>query len=258
MAAASTSYAHRYDELFYRYQREGAARSANQLLPRVLRHLDVRSVLDVGCGAGAWVKVYEDLGVPICVGIDGDYVDRSVLLMKPENFQPADITQPFDLGRQFELVQCLEVAEHVPSHFSDVLIDNLCRHGRMVLFSAAPPGQGGEDHINERPYVHWRSAFARHGFDLYDFVRPEVRGDALIEPWYRFNVLFFAHRSITASLPAAVTRFAVPDNGAIADVSPWTYQARKLLLRCLWPSLVSRMAVWKHRRIVDRMAKGSP
>jgi len=258
MPTAPTAHAHRYDDLFYRYQREGAARSASQVLPRVLRHLDVRSVLDVGCGAGAWVKAYEDLGVPTCVGIDGDYVDRSVLLMKPENFQPLDIARPFDLGRQFDLVQCLEVAEHVPSHAGDVLIDNLARHGRMVLFSAAPPGQGGEDHINERPYGYWRDAFARHGFQLYDFVRPEMRDDPLIEPWYRFNVLFFAHCSIVASLPAAVTRFAVPDNGVIPDVSPWAYQARKLLLRCLSPRLVSRMAVWKHRRIVDTMAKGSP
>jgi SAM-dependent methyltransferase len=245
--------AHQYDDLFYRYQRAGAALSAARVLPVVRQHIGFRSVLDVGCGAGAWVKAHQDMGIETCIGIDGDYVDRSVLLMERNNFHARDITRPFDLGRQFDIVQCLEVAEHVPCESSDTLIDNIVRHGRLVLFSAAPPGQGGEHHINERPYPFWRDAFLRRGFHLFDFVRPAIRDDAQIEPWYRFNVLFFAHQSAIGALPSGVTDFRVLDDGRITDVSPLAYRVRKLLLRCLSTNLVSRLALWKHRRIVDAM-----
>lgn len=253
MRGALSGPAHLYGTLFYQYQRAGAASSAVRLLPVVLKYLEVRSVLDVGCGAGAWIRAYGELGVKTCVGIDGEYVDRSLLLMKPDDFRPLDITSSFDLGRQFDIVQCLEVAEHVPPRFSETLIDNITRHGKAVLFSAAPPGQGGENHINERPYSYWRDGFVRRGFHLFDFVRPAVRDDPLIEPWYRFNVLFFAHDSVVDELPSAVRRFQVPDDGPIVDFAPLTYRARKLLLRCLSPKLVSRMAAWKHRRVVDSM-----
>ena len=244
---------HQYGSLFYQYQRTGAALSAARLLPEVLRHVTVRSVLDVGCGAGAWVKGYRDLGIEDCVGVDGDYVDRSVLVMDRGDFHARDITKPFDFGRQFDIVQCLEVAEHVPRTSGAMVIENIVRHGKMVLFSAAPPGQGGEDHINERPYEYWRDMFLRHDFHLFDFVRPAIQNDAAIEPWYRFNVLFYAHDSIVESLPSAVQASRVPDSGRIADDSPLEYRMRRLLLRCLPQWVVSKLAVWKHRRTVNSM-----
>jgi SAM-dependent methyltransferase len=242
--------AHQYDTLFYEYQRKGAAQSAAHVLPAFLRHIGARSVLDVGCGAGAWVKAYKDLGVPYCVGVDGEYVDRSVLLMDRADFHARDITKPFDFGRQFDVVQCLEVAEHVPPPTGPMVIENIVRHGKKVLFSAAPPGQGGEDHINERSYDHWRDEFLKHDFHLFDFVRPSIRDDKAVEPWYRFNILFFAHESVLPTLPAEVRSARIPDRQHVADVSPLAYRSRKLVLRCLPGKVVSSLAVWKHRRMV--------
>ena len=54
--------------------------------------------------------------------MDGDYVDRSLLMVQPQHFKPQDITQKFDMGRTFDLVQCLEVAEHIEPAASDLLV----------------------------------------------------------------------------------------------------------------------------------------
>lgn len=241
---------YRYDTLFYRYQREGALRSARALLPHILSVLRVGTVLDVGCGAGAWLAAYRDLGVSDHVGLDGDYVDRSMLLVEATKFVPRDIAVPFDLGRQFDLVQCLEVGEHIPTAASATLVDNIVRHGKRVLFSAAVPGQGGEDHINEQPYEFWRALFSQRRFRLFDFLRPRIQGDDRIEPWYRRNVLFFVHDDVIAALAPEITLTRVPDEAPIRDFSSVGYRLRKAILRALPSKAGSSLAILKHKLVV--------
>ena len=241
---------HHYDSLFYRYQREGSLKSARAVLPVVTSAITVRSVLDVGCGAGAWLAAHRELGATDVVGVDGDYVDRSLLLIDQQAFRPTDITRQFDLGRQFDLVQCLEVAEHVQPQASATVVDNIVRHGRCVLFSAAAPGQGGEDHINEQPYEYWRDLFAARKYRLFDFVRPRIASIDAAEAWYRYNLLFFAHDAVIEQLPAAVRATQVPDDQRVRDYSPASYRLRKFILRQLPAAAVSRLAVWKHQRAV--------
>jgi len=250
MTTESQEDGYRYDVLFYEYIRDGSTRSAYALLPHVVNVLGISSVLDVGCGAGAWLVGYQRLGVSDHIGVDGDYVDRSMLLVETDKFLPRDIATPFDLGRQFDLVQCLEVGEHVPTKESATLVDNIVRHGKRVLFSAAVPGQGGEDHINEQPYEFWRRLFARRDYRLFDFVRPLVRRDRRIEPWYRYNTLFFCHDDLIAQLPPAIAAAAVPENGSIREYSPAGYRLRKALMRPISPRLVSALAILKHKLIV--------
>ena len=247
------SKAHQYDALFYRYQREGSARSARHVLPVVLGVLPVKSVLDVGCGAAAWLSVYRHLGVQDVVGVDGDYVDRSLLMVDADAFRPQDITLPFDLGRHFDLVQCLEVAEHVPKVASAQLIDNLTRHAKSVLFSAAVPGQGGEDHINEQPLGYWRDLFAARGYRAFDYVRPRILGDAAIEWWYRYNILLYVHESRVSELPQEVLDTEVDRRRAVHDPSPIGLKLAKMVLRMLPPAAVSKLAVLKHQHAVRTM-----
>lgn len=241
---------HRYDELFYRYQREGSLRSARAVLPQLRRILPFASVLDVGCGAGAWLAVHRELGAEDIQGLDGDYVDRSLLLFDVKKFQAQNIVSRFDLDRRFDLVQCLEVAEHVPSATSPDLVDNLVRHGAIVLFSAAVPGQGGEDHINEQDYGFWRDLFAKRGYRLFDCVRPLIAGKTDVEPWYRYNMMLFAHDDILSELPGSVLSTRIPDDQPVPDWSPIGYRLRRLLVRQLSPAFVTRLSIWNYRRRV--------
>jgi SAM-dependent methyltransferase len=244
-----------YDDVFYEYQREGALRSARLLLPLLHEAFAIDSVLDVGCGAAAWLCAHQEAGVGEVLGIDGDYLDPALLLVDPVCFRAGDITRPLDLGRRFDLVQCLEVAEHVPAQAGPVLVDNLARHGDHILFSAAVPGQGGKGHINERPLAYWRDLFAARGYRAFDFLRPRIADEDQVEWWYRYNTLLYVHEAAVARLPAEVRRSEIAPGAPIADVSPLPMRVRKLMLRALPQAAVSQLAAMKHRQFVRSLAR---
>jgi hypothetical protein len=239
--------AHAYDATFYRYIQSGAIRSAEVIIPIVAKHLPIASVLDVGCGAGAWLAVYRKLGIPHSMGVDGDYVDRAALLIPQEAFAARDVAHTFDVGQRFSLVQCLEVGEHIDSHASRTLVANLVKHSDCVLFSAAIPGQGGENHVNEQTYEFWRGLFAEFSYVPFDFLRPLLRSASSVEPWYRHNTLLYVAEAYISRLPAEVSMRRVPDDQPIADVSSFLYRIRTKMLAPLPVSWLSQLAVLKHR-----------
>lgn len=231
-----------YDAKFFDYVNSGAARSAERVLPHLLQHLTISSVLDVGCGQGAWLSVWKKLGVNDIMGIDGDYVSQASLLIPPDSFKPADLAHGFTLGRRFDLVQCLEVAEHLPLSSSAILVDSLVEHGDIVLFSAAPKGQGGDHHINEQDYEFWRRQFARHGYAPFDFLRPLLLGDDQIEPWYRYNPFLYVSPMRIDKLPVAISCCRVPDKEKLRDLSPLPYQIRKWAVSFLPAAVMTQLA----------------
>ena len=114
--------------------------------------------LDVGCGTGAMVNLARRLGVDAW-GID--------LIPRPErHFVVTDLRHPFGLGRQFRLVTSIEVGEHIPGSFDANYADTVAKHvadGGLLIFTSAHPGQGGDEHINDRPASYWRGMFHDRG-----------------------------------------------------------------------------------------------
>jgi SAM-dependent methyltransferase len=244
-----------YDSTFFDYVNAGALRSARRLLPVLRQHLSIESVLDVGCGQGAWLSIWNELGVRTVRGIDGDYVDRSRLLIDAEHFQSHNLATAFELGRRFDLVESLEVAEHLPADSAAAFVASLTRHGDLVLFSAAPKGQGGDQHINEQSYDYWRGLFRTHGYRAIDLVRPAVKDDDAIEPWYRYNTILYAAVEAFSMLSPAVQAMAIPECQPIADVSPFPYKLRKRIVALLPPAAMTRIAKWKEHAVVRQLAK---
>lgn len=184
------------------------------------------SVLDVGCGPGVWLAEWRRRGVRDIVGVDGDYVPDNALAIPPNAFRPSDISQSFDLERRFDIVECLEVAEHVPATHSETLIANLCRHGDLIMFSAAIPGQGGRFHVNEQPYEYWRSKFSARGYAVFDSARRPVIGSKQIEPWYRFNTFLFANETGQQRLSSRARLEVVEPSKPLEIVAPWQWSLR--------------------------------
>ena len=246
-----------YRALFFDYMEQGARRSARAVIPHVRRALGCMSVLDVGCGPAAWLAEYQRAGVDDVIGVDGDYVDRDRLLVPRDRFRALDVSQPFDLGRRFELVQSLEVAEHLSPQSSGTFVGNLVAHGDRILFSAAVPGQGGENHTNEQTLEFWRGLFAQHGFVPFDFIRPLVAGSGEVEPWYAYNTLLYVHQASIDGLSDEIRHARVQDRDRIPAVAPVAYRIRCALLKPLPVWAVSRLAVLKHRLIVARRGQKS-
>src|SRR5262249_38823163 len=209
---------HKYDQAFMQYAADSSAYSAQVITAHLASLLGVSSVLDVGCASGTWLRAWLECGVTDIHGIDGEYVSRTNLRISQDKFTAADLNCAFNLGRQFDLVQSLEVAEHISPRASLVFADGLARHAkRHVLFSAAPPGQCGESPINERPSQLWRSALAQHGFVAVDAVRPAIAGDNNISYWYRYNTFLYVRHAELQVLDRRLINFRVAEDQPLVD-----------------------------------------
>ena len=228
-----------YDADFLSYTRSIATRSAKAIVPVLQQALHPGSVLDVGCGPGSWLQVWKAHGVSRVLGVDGDYVDPADLAIERSEFRASDLGRPLHLRECFDLVQSLEVAEHLPRSRAKGFVADLCRHGSIVLFGAAPPGQGGEHHINEQPYDYWRRFFDELGYEPFDYVRPRTAHRAQVAPWYRYNTLLYVERAAVESLPESVRETRVSEGVPIPDVSPFLYRIRKQVIR-RFPSWTTR------------------
>jgi SAM-dependent methyltransferase len=171
--------------------------SPNEIVPALVQLFQPRSVIDVGCGTGNFLKVFKHLGVKEVLGIDGDWVDRNVL---SENIDPAteflvaDLHKPLSFQRRFDLVVSLEVAEHLSATAAESFIHNLTSLGDAIVFSAAIPNQGGQNHINEQPVSYWEALFAKKGFVLRDILRPYFWDNKKVFSWYKQNITLYLHK----------------------------------------------------------------
>lgn len=234
---------YRYDDRFLDYAANTSATSARKVIAALQAVGPIDSVLDVGCARGTWLREWSKAGASDILGVDGAYANNNSLLIDRARFVAADLTAGFDLGRQFDLVQSLEVAEHLPATASAIFVAALVRHSRgLVLFSAAPPGQGGEHHINERPYDYWRGLFRTCGYRAVDWIRPQVARDKEVSSWYRYNVLMYVSERMVARLPDHVRARVVPDDEPIADISPPLFRMRKRIVRTLPQSAIMALA----------------
>jgi SAM-dependent methyltransferase len=181
-----------YSPGFFEELDAGSLLSARSVVPILNELLSPNSVIDVGCGTGAWLAAWRELGVSDVCGVDGDYVDARNLRFPASNFVPHDLAQPLDIGRRFDLVMSVEVAEHIDERYARTFIESLIRHGDLLLFSAAIPGQGGTRHVNEQWASYWARLFAERGYLPYDVLRTEIWSNTAIEVWYRQNAIVFA------------------------------------------------------------------
>ncbi len=195
-----------YDKDFFEGQAERSLISARIILGRLVPLLRPRRLLDVGCGVGSWMRAGLDLGVEEAIGIDGDYVDRDALLVDAHSFIASDLaTQALpDILRtraraSFDLVVCMEVAEHLPHGRAPSLIAELASLGDAVLFSAAVPFQYGTHHVNEQWPEYWSILFRGQGYSCFDFLRGSLWANADVDWWYAQNTLVFARDGSAAA-----------------------------------------------------------
>ncbi len=180
-----------YSEQFYQNQREGSRRSAKEIVPLVLQIIQPRSVIDLGCGVGTWLSVFREHGVHDIFGVDGEWINKELLEIPAERFVTHDLRNRFRWIRQFDLVLCLEVAEHLPPDYAEILVDSITELGPVVLFSAAIPFQGGSHHLNEQWPDYWVNCFQQKKFLAIDTLRQKVWQNENVEWWYAQNMLIF-------------------------------------------------------------------
>ncbi len=119
-------------------------------------------VMDIGCAKGFLVEHLRDGGVE-AYGIDiSPYAISEIRPDIKPYCRVASVTEP--LQEHYDLVTCIEVAEHLTEEEGRQMIKNICQHTAQVIFSSTPDDFTEPTHINVQPAHYWQAIFAEHGF----------------------------------------------------------------------------------------------
>lgn len=162
--------------------------SAKEVLSVLEGWIDFSTIVDVGCGSGSW-----DTGKYPYLGIDHNIPNP------PENYMNWDLRQPLPTNdERYDLAISVEVAEHLPQFAERTLIQNLTQLSDQILFSAAIPGQDGENHINCQWQSYWAELFKEFGYyPYYRDIRTPLWNNSKVAPWYRQNMVLYTKNEPT-------------------------------------------------------------
>jgi len=198
-----------YDPAFFENMDRSARQSAEAVVPELVRILKPRSMVDVGSGNGFWTKAFLDNGVTDAVAVDGPWVEKSSLKVPPQDFVVRDLSQPLHMDRTFDLVLCLETAEHLRPERADGFVQELTALAPLIVFSAAIPCQGGTMHYNEEWQDYWSQKFTAQGFVAVDMLRPLFWNNARISGMYRQNMVLYVRKDRLETLGDEVKKAPV-------------------------------------------------
>lgn len=188
-----------YTKAFYAGHLAGSQQSARAVMNLLYRYFRPDSVLDLGCGRGAWLAAASACGARVLEGRDGPWVDPVSMLLPEIKFRSCNMESEIVVDGRFDLAMSVEVAEHLPAGRAVSFVDVLCRASDIVLFGAAIPGQGGTGHVNEQWQSRWIALFADRGYECFDLIRAQLWHDERVDWWYRQNTFLFVKRDASAA-----------------------------------------------------------
>ena len=166
--------------------------SAQVMSESIINKFKPIRVVDVGCGTGALLYELKERGC-ICLGLENSSAGLNICRTRGLDVRKFDLehdTLEKDI-ENFDVTICMEVAEHLPEKYADRLIDLLASLSPITVFTAATPGQGGKDHINEKPHDYWIDKFESHGFRY-----EQKLSQAWRRQWDIENVVEFYQRNL--------------------------------------------------------------
>jgi cyclopropane fatty-acyl-phospholipid synthase-like methyltransferase len=209
-----------YNKGFFERTQPASRRSAGVIVPIVMGLIRPAAVVDVGCGTGEFLRIFQDQGVQEILGIDGMYVDRSQLAISQECFRAVDLSKPFTLDKTYDMAVSLEVAEHLDPERASDFIKSLTQLAPVVLFSAAIPLQNGYHHVNEQWPEYWAQLFQTRGFQPVDAIRKRIWHNRRVEDYYRQNIFLFCTEQFLKSSETLEKEFRETNRDMLSLVHP--------------------------------------
>jgi SAM-dependent methyltransferase len=137
----------------------------------IIDHFGVQSVLDVGSGRGHAAKWFSEKNLKV-FAIEGlkENVDNS---SHPSVLHDLT-TSSYIFSETIDLVNCIEVVEHIEEQFLENLLETLCQ-GKYLLMTHAVPGQPGWHHVNCQQSDYWINHIEKKGYSYNDDLSIKIR-----------------------------------------------------------------------------------
>ena len=186
-----------YNESFFGWDNNALQQQqlAQYLVPKIVERFRPKYVLDIGCGSGQWLDEYRKYKVRTR-GIESAsaaWVSMSEKTQK--NVVKWDLRNKLKKTYKPDLVQSLEVAEHIEEDYADVFIYNLVKHNADIIFlTAATPDQKGNQHVNCQEREYWMVKMKNNGYLFDQDILNEVLGWGTLEKspvWWSTNLMVF-------------------------------------------------------------------
>lgn len=238
-----------YTQDYFKLQGKSSLLSAEEIVPLILKMMKLKSVVDVGCGVGAWLSVFQKNGIKDVFGIDGQYIDAKMLLIPDNKFLGLDLSKSLKLNRLFDLVISLEVAEHISPKKANTFINSLTRLGPVIIFSAAIPSQSGEGHVNEQWPSYWEDKFKRRGYVVIDCIRNKIWQNDKVDWWYAQNMFVYIRKSLLKNYSKLEKEYNYQNSSVIPIVHPKCY----LNIVTNYPKSIKSLLTRLVKRIFDKI-----
>jgi cyclopropane fatty-acyl-phospholipid synthase-like methyltransferase len=128
----------------------------------LVNDLQIKTVLEIGCGRGFTLKNFQELGCKV-LGIDGSpsAIEKNIV---PNRVKKIDFTK-FKVipEKQYDLVYSVEFVEHVEDFYKENFL-SCFDSGKYILMTFADVGQGGHHHVNCKPATYWIETIEARGF----------------------------------------------------------------------------------------------
>jgi len=197
-----------YNKSYYKRLVEKSLKSSQEMVPILIDWSKPKTVLDLGCGVGTWLHTFKKMGVETIYGFDGEYVNKSQLLIPQSSFTPVDLSKQMPKIVKVDLAMSLEVAEHLPEKMADQVVAYLTACSDRVCFGAAMEFQGGSGHINEQNQSYWVKKFLAKGYLPTRLIQEKLWSNNNVEVWYRQNTILYCKCS---------------DSEVLKDVNPLSF-----------------------------------
>lgn len=170
----------------------------------IVRRLNPRTVLDVGCAKGFLVECLRDRGVE---AYGFDVSEYAISEVRPDIEPYCWVGSATNgISQNYDLITCIEVCEHLSDSDAQDAIQQMSVHADRILFSSTPSDFTEPTHVNVLPVIDWLRLFAKFSF------APDQTFDAgFISPQ-----AMLLHRAKVPPSDQDLCRFASLKNRAIA------------------------------------------
>lgn len=128
----------------------------------IIRQLNPRTALDVGCAKGFLVECLRDRGVH---AYGFDVSEFAIGEVRPDIKPYCWVGSASDsITKFYDLITCIEVCEHLLESDAEKAIRQMTSHADTILFSSTPNDFTEPTHINVRPVIDWLRLFAHFSF----------------------------------------------------------------------------------------------